>query len=31
MHTAGLEADEVGAMAREQAIQRWEQYMTTGK
>ena len=31
MHTAGLETDEVGGMAGEQAIKCLEQYMTTGK
>jgi len=31
IHTAGLEGDEVEAMTGEQAMQRWEQYMTTGE
>jgi hypothetical protein len=29
IHTAGLEVDDVGAMTGEQAMQRWEQYMTS--
>jgi len=31
IHTAGLEGDEVEAMTGEHAMQRWEQYMTTGE
>jgi len=31
VHTTGLRADEVDGMASEQAIQRWELYMTTGE
>lgn len=30
IHTTGLEADEVDNMAGEQAMERWERYMTTG-
>ena len=31
VHTAGLRADELDEMTGEQAMQRWERFMTTGK